>query len=393
MRIDTPTPYPRLLLEPHLTIELDRAAFNHDQALIDRATELLLARHGGGKLLVRTTGGPDDDNSSLAWAARRWRARAHRAANPISVASTRGAFAASISAAGGGGDGGGRQQQQPTVTLPAGFLATADRALSASAAAAWRLNERERLAALPLFVYGHWMFPTQLAAAVLGGGGGGAQQQHQQHEQPTAESVEQWTQRMIPAVLTTTTTTTTTGNSGGDGDGDDDADDAADADWHRYCIRGPVPTAALLDRDSPRLRYYLRDVGERGGAGRPPVEGRLVLGVSAEQWRALDRFLGVVDDVVVVGGEDEGDKGGEKKRGALWGKREVRVGVRVAGARESTTRLRAVAYVWEGDPMDLHIFKVDKVWTPELYVEWHGRMRKEMAAAAAAAAGADGGVV
>ncbi|KKY15995.1 hypothetical protein UCDDS831_g07379 [Diplodia seriata] len=388
MRIDTPSPHPRLLLEPHLTITLDRALFNHSQLLIDRATSALLARHGGGKLLVRTTGGPDDDNSSLEWAARRWRARAHRAAHPISVASTRGAFAASISGDGGGG---GRQQQQ----LPAGFLATADRRLSADAAGAWRLNERERerrrRQPLPLFVYGHWMFPTQLAAAAVlgggggrgGGGGGGAWQQHQRQQQPTPASVEHWTQRMLPAVLTTTTTTTTTGNNSGPGDADADADAP---DWHRYCIRGRVPTAALLDRGSPRLRYYLRDVGERGG---PPVEGRLVLGVSAEEWAALDGFLGVV-------GEDEGEKGGEKEsERRLWGKREVWVEVRVAGAqqRESTTALRAVAYVWEGDPMDLHVFKVDKVWTPELYVEWHGRMREEMAAAAEAAAGADGGVV
>ncbi|OJD30601.1 uncharacterized protein BKCO1_5800057 [Diplodia corticola] len=381
MRIDTPTPYPRLLLEPHLTIELDHRRFAHNPALLDRAAAALLARHGGSKLLIRTTNGPDDadtnDPDAQRWATRRRQARTHRAAHPISVASTRGAFAASI----------GQlprqrqqqqQQQQRAVSLPAGYLATEDRALSATEAAALqqldegqivRAGDRGRRLCLPLFVYGHWMFPTQMAGAVLAGGGAG------RGEQPAPEVIEQWTQRMLPASLLN--------------DDDDGGGGGGGGGWHRYCMRGASPTAALLERNDVRLRYYLRDVGDHPP---PVVEGRLVLGMSAEEWECLDRFLQVAQD-----GDGEGEGGQQPSR--MWGKREVQVSVRVAQEGQglagttttttttTTTRLRAVAYVWEGNPMELHIFKMDKVWTPELYVEWHGRMRKEMAAAAVSAEG------
>lgn len=338
MRIDTPTSHPRLLLEPHITIELDRARFANDAAEVDRAASALLAHHGN-KLLLRTTdsNAGDDDEEELEWAARRRQARAHRAANPISVASTIGAFTASIS-----------PQDTASVQLPASFLATANRALSVKAAEAWLRNEQSanysERQPLPLFVYGHWMFPVQMAAAVLFGGGGGGDAGGASAEQPTDDDIKEWTGRMVPAVL---------GNGGAEGGA-----------WHRYCVRGRAPTAALLEKGNPRLKYYIRDVGEQG-----PVEGRLVLGVSAEQWDVLDVFL-------EVGASANGG-------GRIWGKRVVQVGVRVEHQR-NLVPLRAVTYVWEGDPMDLHIFKVDKVWTPELYVEWHCRTRREMAAAAKA---------
>ncbi|KAB2576447.1 hypothetical protein DBV05_g4924 [Lasiodiplodia theobromae] len=335
MRIDTPTSYPRLLLEPHITLELDRARFANDAAEVDRAASALLAHHGN-KLLLRTTDSNAGDEKELEWAARRRQARAHRAANPISVASTSGAFTASISP---------QDHNTAVVQLPASFLDTANRVLSAELAEAWLWNEQSadynQRQPLPLFVYGNWMFPVQMAAAVLfGGGDGGASA-----EQPTAADIKEWTERMVPAVL---------GNEGAEGGA-----------WHRYCVRGRAPTAALLEKGNPRLKYYIRDVGEQG-----PIEGRLVLGVSAEQWDVLDAFLEVGANT----------SGGER----IWGKKVVQVGVRVKHER-NLVPLRAVTYVWKGDPMDLHIFKVDKVWTPELYVEWHCRTRREMAAAAKAA--------
>lgn len=339
MRIDTPTSYPRLLLEPHITIELDRARFADDAAEVDRVAGAMLA-HYGNKLLLRTTDSNAGDEEELEWAARRRQARAHRAANPISVASTTGAFTASISP---------QDNNTAVVQLPPSFLATANRTLSANAAEAWLRNEQSadysERQPLPLFVYGHWMFPVQMAAAVLFGGGDGAGSASADELQPTAEDIKEWTNRMLPAML---------GNQGAEGGA-----------WHRYCVRGRAPTAALLEKGNPRLKYYIRDVGEQG-----PVEGRLVLGVSAEQWDVLDAFLEV----------GASTSGGQR----IWGKRVVQVGVRVEHERRLVP-LTAVTYVWEGDPMDLHIFKVDKVWTPELYVEWHCRTRREMAAAAKAA--------
>ncbi|KAK7729010.1 hypothetical protein SLS57_002242 [Botryosphaeria dothidea] len=298
MRIDTPTPYPRLLLEPHITVRLDHTL---DPEEADRTATTLQSRYPT-TVLIRHSPEPSPDST-----ARRLAARKHRKAHPITRAANEpDAFLASIA-----------QPPPGTVALPPSFLATAKRALSQAEVTPLF----DATSPPPLFVYGHWQFPAQLAGAL---GAGPA---------PSAAAIKHWTQRMVPATL------------GG---------------WNRYCVRGAAPTAAVLPHGCARLRYYIRDVVEQEG-----VEGRLVLGLSAEQHARLDGLL-------EVGLQDMGVATEEK----VWGKREVLVGTRVAGS-EGMMSVKAVAYVWEGDPLDLHIFKQDKVWTPELYVDWHCRARRQ----------------
>ncbi|KAH7063530.1 hypothetical protein B0J12DRAFT_758997 [Macrophomina phaseolina] len=301
MRIDTPTPYPRLLLEPHITIRLPPTT---SPTLTDRISTTLQTRHGSTLLLRH---GPD---ASPTRTANRLAQRAHRLAHPITRRPhSPDAFLASIA----------QPPAHTTTALPPSFLATASRALTQAQAA--QLLGNNHLP--PLFVYGHWMFPAQLAGA-LG----------------DANALRRWTQRMVPAAL---------------------------EGWNRYCVRGRAPTAALLPHGCTRLRYYVREVVEQRR-----VEGRLVLGVSAEQHARMDALLEVREREQGMMGS-EADEGG-----AVWGKKEVVVGVRVAGA-EREMKLRALVYVWEADALDLHIFKQDKVWTPELYVDWYCRARRERA--------------
>ncbi|GME44601.1 hypothetical protein GTA08_BOTSDO04395 [Neofusicoccum parvum] len=280
MRIDTPSPHPRLLLEPHLTYALPPA--------VPPTTITALHAHYRSAVLTRHTRAPSPSTPT------RLAARAHRAANPIPLRATRSAFSASIAG--------------PTapVALPTSFVDTAANLLQQA-----DVEELRRAAVPPLFVYGQWMFPAQMAAA-LGRAGAVA-----------------GAPRMVPARL------------GG---------------WNRYCVRGRAPTAGVVEHGCERVRYYVRDVVEQEG-----VEGRLVVGVTGEEWERLDRLVGV----------------GEER---VFGKREVEVGVRVEGT-DGVVRVKAGVYVWEGDPLDLHIFKEDKVWTPELYVDWHYRTRREMAEA------------